>query len=318
VTLLELDGLSVAYPAGQRWARAVRGVSLSVAAGEVVGLAGESGCGKTSVAMSVLRLLPRTAKVTGRIRFGGTDLTGATWGELRAVRWAQAAVVFQGAQHALNPMHRIGTQIAEPALRHGLVTRSAAAAHAADLLQRVGLAPELARDHPHQLSGGQRQRALLATALSCSPRLLIADEPTSALDSVSQAAILCLLRELAAERGIGVLLVSHDLGALAAVCDRIAVMYAGRIVEQGSAEAVLGDPAHPYTEALTGAATVIGDPATRYAPRSLGGAPPDPLSTQPGCAFAPRCPHAGPDCGGEIPLRPAGPGRLVECVRVAS
>ena len=238
MTLLEFDDVSITYQSRQGPVPAVRNVSLSVEQGETVGVAGESGCGKTTLTSSVLRLLPKTAKVTGEIRLNGDDIMGMTFGQLRAVRWAQAAVVFQGAMHALNPVQRIETQLAEPILLHDDVGTNAATQRVGELLEQVGLPASRARAYPHQLSGGQKQRVMIAMALACKPKLLIADEPTTALDVMVQAQVLDLLSSLVADLGLGVVFISHDLSVLAATCDRVAVMYAGRIVEQGSASDV--------------------------------------------------------------------------------
>jgi oligopeptide/dipeptide ABC transporter ATP-binding protein len=315
VTVLDIRDLSVSYRAPGRPVAAVRGVSIGVADGEIVGLAGESGCGKTTVARAVLRLLPPAATVTGRVLLDGRDVLTLGWGDLRAVRWTGASIVFQGAQHSLNPVHRVGAQIAEPLLVHRRATRRAAAATAADLLARVGLPADLGDRFPHQLSGGQRQRVMIAMALACSPRVMIADEATSAVDTVTRSRLLRLLTDLVAERGLGLLMISHDLPMLASTCSRLMVMYAGRVVEDGPAGPLVRAPRHPYTAGLVRAAGRLGDPAARRRPRSLPGDPPDPAQPQPGCAFAPRCARALPACvGSPVRLRPDGPARRVACV----
>ncbi|MFC9690995.1 ABC transporter ATP-binding protein [Kribbella sp. NPDC056951] len=312
--MLELDELSVTYRLASGEVPAVRGVSLSVAAGEAVGLAGESGSGKSTVALSLLRLLPRTARIDGRILLDGEDVVAMKWGRLRAVRWSSASIVFQGAQHGLNPVRRIGEQIAEPLLVHRLASASEARSRVAELLEQVGLPGWRARSYPHELSGGQRQRVMIAMALACSPQLIIADEPTTALDLMVQAQVLTLIRQLIASHGISLLMISHDLSVLADVCDRLAIMYAGRLVETGPAGSSFR---HPYSQALSAAFPTVGDPASRLAPRGLAGDPPDPQSLPGGCAFHPRCPVALESCSTEpIELRPVGDARSAACVLV--
>lgn len=265
--LLELRGLGVHYRTSRGEVAAVRGVDLTLAAGETLGLAGESGCGKSTVAMSVLRLLPKSARVEGEVLLDGEDVTTMSWGRLRAVRWAQASVVFQGAMHALNPVRRVGEQIAEPIRLHGTSGR------VADLLEQVELPASKARAYPHELSGGQKQRVMIAMALACEPRLVIADEPTTALDVIVQAQVLGVLKRLVADRDIGLMMISHDLSVLAATCDRLAVMYQGEVVERGGAREVIGAPTHPHTQALAAAFPTVGAPEHRYADNAPVGAP---------------------------------------------
>ncbi|TDQ52447.1 ABC transporter ATP-binding protein [Actinorugispora endophytica] len=315
---LETRGLTVAYRAGGREVPAVRGVDLAIPPGGTLGLAGESGCGKSTVALAVLRLLPATARVGGSVLLAGEDVLTMAWGRLRAVRWAGASIVFQGAMHSLNAVRRVGDQIAEPVLLHeSAETPASAARRAADLLERVGLPPRTAAAYPHELSGGQRQRVMIAMALACGPRLVIADEPTTALDVMVQAQILRLLKDLVARNGIAMMMISHDLSVLADACDRLAVMYAGRIVEEGPARQVFADARHPYAAALGAAFPVVGDPASRYAPRGLAGDPPDPAGSGTGCSFRPRCAVAEDRCAYVDPaLWRAGPDRSAACVRV--
>ncbi|GLZ28317.1 ABC transporter ATP-binding protein [Lentzea sp. NBRC 105346] len=255
--ILELRGLTVHY--GSR--AAVRDVSLSLAEGQTLGLAGESGSGKTTVGLSVLRLLPKSASVSGEVLLDGQDVGAMSWGRLRAARWAQASVVFQGAMHALNPVRRVGDQIAEPMALHGV------SGSVAELLDQVELPAAKARSYPHELSGGQKQRVMIAMALACSPRLIIADEPTTALDVIVQAQVLGLLRRLVAERGLSLLMISHDLSVLTTTCDDLAVMHQGEIVERGRAAEVIASPAHPHTAALAAAFPTVGAPEFRYVER---------------------------------------------------
>jgi peptide/nickel transport system ATP-binding protein len=304
--LLSVRDLHVAYPSRGGPVPAVRGVSFDLTAGETLGLAGESGCGKSSLAGAILRLLPRGTTVTGEVLLDGEDVQTMRPGRLRAVRWTDMAIVFQGALHTLNPVQRIGDQIAEPIRLHSPRTRGVPA-RVGELLELVGLPARRARDYPHELSGGQRQRVLIGMALACEPRLLIADEPTTALAD---------LRE---RFGLAIVFITHDLSTLAAVCRRIAVMYAGIVVEQGPSAAVLADPAHPYTRALAAAFPVIGDPAFRMAPAGVEGDPPDPRELPTGCPFHPRCAVAIDACPvTPVSLWDAGaPDRSAACVHVA-
>ncbi|MGW5660239.1 ABC transporter ATP-binding protein [Streptomyces sp. NPDC003758] len=314
MTLLEVRDLEVTYAGG---AAAVRGVDLVLEAGQRLGIAGESGCGKSTLALALLRLLPPGTRVGGQVLLDGEDVLTMRWGQVRAVRWAGASIVFQGAMHSLNPVHRIGDQIAEPMLLHRKATAAEAKRRTGELLEHVGLPAARATAFPHELSGGQRQRVMIAMALACDPRLVIADEPTTALDVMIQAQILRLIGRLVAEQDLGLIMISHDLAVLAETCDRLAVMYAGRVVEEGPARQLYDDARHPYADALSAAFPRIGDPASRYAPHGLAGDPPDPSALPSGCAFHPRCPVALDGCATQDQeLRDAGPGRRAACVHV--
>jgi peptide/nickel transport system ATP-binding protein len=316
--LLRIEGLSVTYRTEQGPVPAVRDVDLTVARGEVVGVAGESGCGKSTLASTVLRLQPASATVTGRVLVDDADVLTMRWGDLRALRWAGASIIFQGALHSLNAVRRIGQQIAEPIRLHEPgVGRAEVERRVGELLEQVGLPAARARAYPHQLSGGQRQRVMIAMALACRPDLVIADEPTTALDVMVQAQVLDVLGTLVQELGVGMLLISHDLSVLATMSDRIAVMYGGRVVETGPADRVFTDPLHPYSAALSASFPQVGDPSARYAPAGLAGDPPDPRHLQPGCSFAPRCPRAVEECTvAEPALETKTPARQAACIRV--
>jgi ABC-type glutathione transport system ATPase component len=309
--VLEFRDLTVDYATARGWVPAVRGVSLALGAGETLGLCGESGCGKSTLAMAVLRLLPRSARVGGQVLLAGEDVTALSWGRLRAVRWSRASIVFQGAMHSLNPVHRVGDQIAEPLRLHRRPGPVRDRVH--ELLAQVELPPSRANAYPHELSGGQRQRVMIAMALACSPRLVIADEPTTALDVVVQAQVLDRFGQLVRERGIGLVMISHDLSVLAASCRRVAVMYDGRIVEDGPAAQIMRAPTHPHSIALAAAFPTVGDPASRLAtPRKSKDEHPPVLEHPPGAKHPLRPEHPlrhedpFPDKG---PFRDEGPFR---------
>jgi peptide/nickel transport system ATP-binding protein len=305
MSVLSVRDLTVTYHTQGGPVPAVRGVDLHVDKGEVLGLAGESGCGKSTIVNAVLRLVPPKTKVTGEILLNGEDVTAMKPGRLRAVRWSAISVVFQGAMHAMNPVQRVGDQIAEAIIIHTKAGEREALVRAGALLEQVGLPPRRLRDYPHELSGGQKQRVMIAMALACSPDVVIADEPTTALDVMVQAQVLQLLKELQRELGLAMLFITHDLSVLVEVSDRLAIMYAGKIVEDGPAIPVFQDPKHPYTRALSGAFPQIGDD------------PPFPGNAPSGCSFHPRCPLAFDECPKVDPdLYPAGDGRRSACLLV--
>ena len=316
--MLSVRDLTVTYHGHGGAVPAVRGVSFDLEKGGSLGLAGESGCGKSTMANSLLRLLPAGTEVTGQITLDGKDVLGLTPGGLRAVRWTSGAIVFQGALHALNPVQTVGDQIAEPMLVHETAKNDdEAKARVIELLRRVGLPPARADSYPHQLSGGQRQRVLIAMALACDPHLLIADEPTTALDLMVQAQVLSPLDDLKHERDLTLMFITHDLSVLAYACSRLAVMYAGRIVEEGAASEVFERPSHPYTRALAAAFPTIGDRSSRMSPSGLGGDPPTPGYLPDGCPFHPRCPLAHEAClEAEPELRLSTRGGRAACVLV--
>lgn len=305
--LLIVRGLRVAFVTPGGVVRAVRGLDYSIAPGEALGLVGESGCGKTVSALALLGLLPRPAgRVTaGSATFAGSDLIGLSDARMRDIRGHHVGIIFQDPLSSLNPVLTIGRQITEQIQRHRGASRGAARRRAAELLSMVGI-PDAARrldDHPHRFSGGMRQRAMIAMAISCEPELLVADEPTTALDVTIQAQILDLLRRLRAELGMALLLITHDLGVVAGITDRLAIMYAGRIAEQGPTEQVLSYPRHPYTLGLLRSLPRLDRP--RGVPLlPIEGAPPDLAGAITGCSFRPRCPYAIARCAEDPPLIP--------------
>jgi peptide/nickel transport system ATP-binding protein len=316
--ILSVRDLNITYQTTRGPVPAVRGVSFDLAAGDSLGLAGESGCGKSTIAAALLRLLPPGTTTTGEVTIDGKDLFSLSPGGLRAVRWTKEAIVFQGALHALNPVQTVGRQVCEPMLVHETESsQKAATEKGRNLFERVGLTADKLDYYPHQLSGGQRQRVLIAMALACDPDVLIADEPTTALDLMVQAQVLALIEELRRESALTLIFITHDLSVLAYVCERLAIMYAGRIVEEGRSSEVFDNPVHPYTRALAAAFPRIGDRSSRLAPSGLGGDPPTPGALPVGCPFHPRCPLAEDRCRDAEPgLRPAGPGRAAACVLV--
>jgi peptide/nickel transport system ATP-binding protein len=310
--LLQVDGLHVWFelPDGGEL-HAVRGVDFALSERERFGLVGESGCGKTTTILALMGLLPPTASVAGRVLLDGEDLLAGGERGMRAHRWKDVAMVFQGAMNAFSPVTRIGDQIVEPMELHGIASGKAARTRAGELLELVGIRADRADRYPHEFSGGMRQRAAIAMALACGPKVLLADEPTTALDAMTQAQILALLERLTDELGLALVLVTHDLPIIAHTCPRAAVMYAGEIAEQGPTEALYHDPRHPYTRLLFSATPDIqGSERTVAIP----GAPPR-LDHEPaGCPFAPRCDRAFEPCAGVVPERvEIAPGHAARC-----
>jgi peptide/nickel transport system ATP-binding protein len=310
--LLEVKDLTVRFrmPAGS--VKAVEGVSFGLADGEALGIAGESGCGKTTTALSLVRLLPANGQIrSGSIELFGIDLAQRSETQLARYRWREISIVFQGAMNALNPVRRIGDAIAEPIEVRLGQTRDASQRRAGDLLELVGIPRKRAAAYPHELSGGMRQRAMIAMALACDPAIMIGDEPTTALDVMVQAQILELLEELRRDLGLSLILITHDLSVIAETCDRVLVMYAGRVAEEGPVRRVFAAPRHPYTRKLLSAFPNLH--ADRRTLDVIPGMPPDLRHPPPGCRFAPRCPSVMPVCSELVPPEV----RFADGVRVA-
>ena len=312
--LVRLSGLSVAFDG----APALRGIDLSVAKGEAVGLVGESGCGKSVTWLAALGLLPPKARITGSVMLDGQELIGAPAPVLERVRGGRIAMIFQDPSSSLNPVHRIGKQITEALGLHRGMTGSNARAEAKRLLDLVGI-PDASRRldaYPHELSGGQNQRVMIAIALAGQPELLVADEPTTALDVTIQAQILELLQSIRRQIGMALVLISHDLGVIAEACERVAVMYAGRIVEEAPIAQLFDAAAHPYTQGLIGALPPMDGPRRRLA--AIPGGVPEPWAMPPGCGFAPRCEFRSAPCDAAIPgLMGLSGQHRAACIRVA-
>ena len=301
-TLLDVKDLRVGLPTSRGWAQALRGVSFSMAKGQTLGLIGESGCGKSLTALALMGLLPERAQVSGSMRLNGTELVGMSEPQLCQLRGARMAMIFQEPMTALNPLHPIWQQIAEPLRLHQSMGAAQAKARALALLERVQLprARERLDAYPHQLSGGQRQRVMIAMALACSPDLLIADEPTTALDVTVQKEVLALIQQLVREDGMGLLLISHDLGLMRDQVDRVMVMYGGSVVESAATPELFAQRAHPYTRGLFAARPRLGlARGTRLT--TIAGSVPDLVDLPAGCAFADRCPDAVEACRSHAP-----------------
>ena len=310
--LLVVENLRTYFTLSSGIVKAVDGVSFELHDGEALGIAGESGCGKTTTALSLLRLLPPNARVVeGSVKLFGIDLAQKSENALRRYRWREISVIFQGAMNALNPVQRVGDQVAEPIVERLGVPKAEAKRRARELLELVGIARDRAADYPHQLSGGMRQRAMIAMALACDPAIVIGDEPTTALDVMVQAQILELLERLREELGLSLILITHDLSVIAETCDRVMVMYAGRVAEEGPVRTIFSGPRHPYTQMLLAAIPNLDSDKRLLA--TIPGSPPDLRTPPPGCRFHPRCPMAMEVCREVVPPEV----RYADGVRVA-
>ncbi|HEX2902623.1 MAG TPA: ABC transporter ATP-binding protein [Jatrophihabitans sp.] len=313
--LLEVEDLTVDFVSGLGAATsAVRQVTFSVEPGQRVGIVGESGSGKSVTTQAIMRLVADTARIDGRIRFDGQDVLGLTGSQLAAWRGSDIGIVFQDPMSSLNPLLRIGPQITEVLQRHRGLSKHQAREQAIRLLQTVGIpdAERRLRDFPHSFSGGMRQRVCIAIAVACTPKLLIADEPTTALDVTIQAQVLDLLDELSEQHGTAVILISHDLGVVSSFCDRILIMYAGRIMESGPTEQLISAPRHPYTRALLDSIPRLQGQLPGRLP-TIAGAPPVGVLTEDRCSFASRCPRAEDRCWQQQPILPAAGSQPVAC-----
>lgn len=310
--LLVVENLRTYFTLSSGIVKAVDGVSFELHDGEALGIAGESGCGKTTTALSLLRLLPPNARVVeGSVKLFGIDLAQKSENALRRYRWREISVIFQGAMNALNPVQRVGDQVAEPIVERLGLPKAEAKRRARELLELVGIARDRAADYPHQLSGGMRQRAMIAMALACDPAIVIGDEPTTALDVMVQAQILELLERLREELGLSLILITHDLSVIAETCDRVMVMYAGRVAEEGPVRTIFSGPRHPYTQMLLAAIPNLDSDKRLLA--TIPGSPPDLRTPPPGCRFHPRCPMAMDVCREVVPPEV----RYADGVRVA-
>ena len=300
-TVLEVKDLVVHYETDDGCVNAVNGLSFSVEKKQTLGLVGETGAGKTTTALSILRLIPSPPGriVSGGITLNGKDVLAMDQSELEKMRGTDAAMIFQDPMTALNPVMTVGEQIAQVYELHEKINKKDTFEKAKDMLKLVGIAESRANDYPHQFSGGMKQRVIIAIALACNPKLLLADEPTTALDVTIQAQVLDLIRELIRKRDMSMVLITHDLGVVAEICDNVAVMYAGRIIEIGSAWEIFNETAHPYTEGLFDSLPNLKERGEELVP--IKGMMPDPMNLPSGCAFSPRCPYATEECSRAVP-----------------
>ena len=302
--LLHLEGLKTFFKTHDGLVRAVDGIDLTVPAGRILGLVGESGCGKSVTALSIMRLLPRTGRVVGgRIWFDGRDLAELSDDEMQDVRGNEISMIFQEPMTSLNPVFTVGDQVGEAIHQHLKLSGGELEARVVEMFRLVGIpaAERRIHDYPHQLSGGMRQRVMIAMALSCHPKLLIADEPTTALDVTIQAQILELMRQVQGQTQMAIILITHDLGVIAEMAEEVAVMYAGKVVERGSVDQIFEQPLHPYTQGLLTSIPALGTRGRRL--NIIKGTVPHPLNLPPGCLFAPRCPRAFDRCPTAFPAR---------------
>jgi len=316
--LLSVQDLVVKYSSGGVPVHAVNGVSFSLAAGKTLGLVGETGAGKTTIAKTIMRILPDHAVklVEGQIFYKGEDILHIPEKSMRTLRGGQISMVFQDPMTALNPVKTVSDQIAESIRQHQDVNKKQAHKEAVGILETVGISADRADEYPHQFSGGMKQRVVIALAIACNPEILIADEPTTALDVTIQAQVLELIDNIRRELNTSLILITHDLGVVAEICDSVAVVYAGQIVETGSKEDIFDHPTHPYTRGLFSALPDMSKDVERLSP--IDGRPPDPTDIPAGCAFHPRCEHATEECGeGEVPMQQVGENHYSRCGKAA-
>ena len=315
--LLTVDDLEVQYTAGGEIIKAVNGVSFQVKRGQTFGLVGETGAGKTTIAKSILRILPDPpAKIIGgRVKLEDKDLMTISEKEMRSIRGEKIAMIFQDPMTALNPVFPVGDQIAEAIKTHEKISKKKAYEKTVELLEMVGISAERYEEYPHQFSGGMKQRVVIAMALACNPELILADEPTTALDVTIQAQVLEMIGTLKREKNTSMIMITHDLGVVAEVCDEVAVVYAGQIVEAGTLEDIYDHPTHPYTLGLFSSIPTLTGDETRLKP--IAGMPPNPADLPNGCYFAPRCPYADEYCRqkGQVRLAEITPGHVVRCLK---
>jgi peptide/nickel transport system ATP-binding protein len=318
-TILEIKDLTVHYVTDQVTVKAVNGITLKLERGESLGLVGETGAGKTTTALSIMQLIPDPPGkiIGGQILYEGKDLVSMDQAQKREIRGNQISMIFQDPMTALNPVLTVGDQIAEVVRLHQKISRADASVKAQEMLELVGIPGERYSEYPHQFSGGMRQRVVIAIALACNPKLLIADEPTTALDVTIQEQVLDLIDKLRDEFGTSLILITHDLGVVAEICHKAAIMYAGEIVEYGTLEHIYHNTKHPYTEGLFGSVPNLAEDVDRLKP--IKGLMPDPTNLPAGCAFAPRCPYAMEACSaGPVGAIEVEPGHFVKCVKYLS
>ncbi len=317
MSLLEIKDLVIQYVTDDGVVEAVNGIDLTLDEGDTLGLVGETGAGKTTTALGVLRLVPDPPGkvVRGEILYKGEDIMKKSEAQMRKIRGGEISMIFQDPMTALNPVLRVGDQIAEVIHLHGNCSRTEAMGRALEMLETVGIPRERASDYPHQFSGGMKQRVVIAIALACNPKLLLADEPTTALDVTIQAQVLEMMNELKVRFGTSMILITHDLGVVAETCDKVAIMYAGEIVEYGTLQHIFNEVAHPYTKGLFGSLPSLDKDVHRLSP--IEGLMPDPAALPDGCKFHPRCPLATEECASRCPaVTEISPGHFVRCLKL--